>query len=148
MRIYIDTDVLIDFFAQREPYVADVKKLLVMQAFGDAELWTSAQAYLNVYFIAKSKMDVEPIQAAMRESLDRINVSPITHMDILDATSMGWDDVEDALIAECCEKAGADYLVTRDKSRFGAMSTPVVTPDELFDALQNEHGVTYLKGIA
>ena len=37
MRIFVDTNVLFDIFAQREPFRDSAYKLIAMQLFGDAE---------------------------------------------------------------------------------------------------------------
>ena len=43
MRLFLDTNVLIDLYQERHPYYEDVKKLQIMEEFGDAELWASAK---------------------------------------------------------------------------------------------------------
>ena len=39
MRVLVDTNVLIDFLAQRAPFFDEARKLLVFAAMGDYELW-------------------------------------------------------------------------------------------------------------
>ena len=39
MRVFVDTNVLFDILAQRKPFFESAEKLVIMQMFGDAELW-------------------------------------------------------------------------------------------------------------
>ena len=62
-------------------------------------------------------------------------VVAVTHKDCEAALALPIDDFEDALVAVCAEKAGADYIVTRDEGFLGG-DCPVISlkqtiyPDE------------------
>ena len=47
MRIFPDTSVLFDVFAQRESFKEASYRLIIMQMFGDVEILTAPQCYLN-----------------------------------------------------------------------------------------------------
>ena len=144
MRIFADTNVLFDVFAQREPFRESSCKLLIMQMFGDAEIWAAPQSYLNIFYVLKKAQPAHEAQKALAASLEQINLCTTSHEDVLSALEADWDDVEDALIAESCKKVGADFLLTRDKSRegFAHLSIPALTPEEFFDRMAAE-GIVY-----
>ena len=145
MRVFVDTNVLFDIIAQREPFFEASSKLLVMQAFGEAELWAAPQSYLDIFYILSKQQPAETVQNALARSLRRINLCTTGHDDVLGAFTAGWDDAEDALIGSSCKKVGADYLVTRDAEQqgFKTLGIPALSPEEFFTTLEREHGVVY-----
>jgi len=145
MRIFADTNVLFDIFAQREPFREVSYKLMIMQMFGDVEIWTAPQSYLNIFYVLKKSQPTSDVQAALSKSLERINLCTTSHADMQAALDAGWNDVEDALIAVSCKSVAADYLLTRDQKQpgFKNLGITAVTPEEFFDKLKAEQGISY-----
>ena len=140
MRIFIDTNVLFDVFAQREPFWKASQKLLVMQAFGDAELWAVPQSYLDIFYVLKKARPAAELQSALAKSLERINLCSTEHSDVLAACSAGY-----ALIGIAAKKVSADYLLTRDERQpgFQQLGIPALTPEAFFEHMNTKHGITY-----
>ena len=145
MRIFVDTNVLFDIFAQREPFVHSAKKLLIMQAFGDAEIWAAPQSYLDVFYLLRKTQSAEQLTQILNTSLQRINLCTTGHDDMRSALNAGWDDVEDALIGLSCRKMFADYLLTRDEKQqgFKNLGIPSLSPESFFERIKDEFGVMY-----
>lgn len=53
MKLFLDTNALIDLVARREPYVSDVGKLCIAAYFGDVQLWASTQSYADAYYVLR-----------------------------------------------------------------------------------------------
>ena len=145
MRIFVDTNVLFDVFAQREPFFEASQKLFVMQAFGDAELWAAPQSYLDIFYVLRKGRPTDALQSALAASLDRINLCSTDHADMLAACTAGYNDVEDALIGIAAKKVSADYLLTRDEGQqsFKQLGIPALAPEAFFELLDSEYNVTY-----
>ena len=145
MRIFADTNVLFDIFAQREPFKESSYKLMIMQMFDDVEIWTAPQSYLNVFYVLKKAQSASDVQKALFASLEHVNICTTGHADVQAALQAGWDDVEDALIALSCKNLAADYLLTRDEKQegFKHMDIPSLTPEEFLEMWEKERGVLY-----
>ncbi len=145
MRIFADTNVLFDIFAQREPFRESAFKLIVMQMFGDVEIWTAPQSYLNIFYVLSKTQPASDLQNAMLKSLERVNICTTGHANMQAALQAEWNDLEDALIAESCKSIAADCLLTRDKKQegFRNLDIPALTPEEFFDMVEREHGIAY-----
>jgi predicted nucleic acid-binding protein len=143
MNLLLDTNVLVDFFMQRQPFYRDVIKLQVMQEFGDAELWCSAKSFSDIFYVAKKNVASEDIQKAFLVSLEFLKVCSIDGNDIKTAASLGWDDFEDCLIDVAAKKLDADFIITRDTDGFEKARTPVKTPRDLFEWLSSAHKISY-----
>ena len=52
MRVFIDTNILIDFVVNREGFSEDADKLFALGITGDIKLMTSALSYVTAMYIA------------------------------------------------------------------------------------------------
>ena len=53
MRVFIDTNILIDFVVNREGFSEDADKLFALGITGDIKLMTSALSYVTTMYIAQ-----------------------------------------------------------------------------------------------
>ena len=145
MRIFLDTNVLFDLFAQREPFFEATEKLFIMQAFGDAELWAAPQSYLDIFYVLNKGDSSEGLQSALGKSLERVNLCATDHSDMVAACTAGWNDVEDALIGIAAKKVDADYLLTRNEKQpgFNTLGIPALSPEDFLTHLRTEFNVSY-----
>ena len=143
MRLFFDTNVLIDAFTRRPPDGDGVLRLAAMSALGDAEAWVSAKSYTDAFYVLAKEMGSEAVHDAFHESFEWLNVCSVDEADIKLATERRWGDFEDCLIAVGAEKVKADILVTRDLNGFLGSRTPAFTPQQLFDHLESRYGIVY-----
>jgi len=143
MRVMLDTNVLIDYFAKREPYYQDAFKLRVMQEFGDAELWVSVQSFSDIAYVLRGDTDSKKLQQAFLSSLSFLHVCSLDQEDLKNACQAAWDDLEDCLIEQCAKKLKAEYILTRDASGFARSSAIVLRPSEFFDHISSHYGLFY-----
>lgn len=143
MKLFLDTNVLIDFYQERRPFYEDVKKLQVMEEFGDAELWVSAKSFTDIYYVMKRQCAGADILRGFDASFEFLNICSIDGNDVRDAARLEWPDFEDCLIELAARKVKADYLLTRDASGFSQAKTPVKRPDSFLDWVERECGFSY-----
>ena len=143
MRLLLDTNVLIDFYAQREPFCQSAKKLLIMRAFGDAELWASAKSFTDIFYVLRKDADSASIQRAFEESFQGLQLCGVDGSDVTLAAHMKWNDFEDCLVYICAQKVKADYLITRDKNGFERAAIPVLSPEEFLQLIAETKGLSY-----
>lgn len=143
MKLFLDTNLLIDYFASRIPYRDFFMKLLAMNEFGDAELWVSAKSFTDVFYVCKKHVPSRALQQAFSNCGDFLRICSIGEQDIMLAANRAWPDFEDCLVAIAAEKVKADYLVTRDLDGFRDSKVPVLSPQGLLDTLERDYGLVY-----
>ena len=78
MRLLLDTNILIDFFNEREGFYEDALRLLMSGYHGDNELWASASSFTDIFYIlTRSGIDRDQLQDAFINSLDYLRICPI-----------------------------------------------------------------------
>ena len=74
------------------------------------------------------------VKAAIIKLIELFEIIPVDDEDCINALSLPIDDFEDALILICAKKAGADYIVTRDKMLLQTKATiSIITPDDFLN---------------
>lgn len=144
MRLFLDTNVLIDFYEHRSDFYGNALKLVVAADMGDVELWASAKSFSDIFYVmVKAGNSSEEVQDAFLSSASFLRICPVDQEDILSAAQCKWSDFEDCLINEGAQKVRADYLITRDKGGFDRSTIEAMSPDSFFSMLESEHGIVY-----
>ncbi|MCL1890688.1 MAG: PIN domain-containing protein [Coriobacteriia bacterium] len=141
MRLFLDTNVLFDYISGREPFFYDAQALALMKTFGDVELSVSGKSYTDVFYVLRKYRNSQQVQQSFVNSLELFDVCSLEQDDLTAACGLGWQDFEDALIATSAQKAGADYLVTRDAA-FERSLVPAKTPEQIVE-LFAEQGLSF-----
>ncbi len=137
MRLFLDTNVLIDFLLERHPFYDAAASLVSYAAENQLEICTSALTIVNSNFICveRSRMPVRTFRMKMDFLRHFLIVTPINSFVLDNAYSVAWNDFEDCVqyYSALCEKP--EYIVTRNVHDFEASTVPVLTPDEACELL-------------
>ena len=68
MRALLDTDIMLDILCKRPHDEDGLLQLLVMQAFSDVELWTSAKSYTDLFYIMRRELDSAAAQRLLEDA--------------------------------------------------------------------------------
>lgn len=143
MKLFLDTNILIDYYAQRDPFFHYSKLLCIASFFDDVELWASTQSFVDVEYILRKAIPAQTLRKMMASSLENLHTTSPTSKDLSEGLSAQWPDLEDFLIARCAENEGANYLITRDTKGFEKSAIPALTPEQFFTVMETEYGITY-----
>jgi predicted nucleic acid-binding protein len=138
MTVLLDTNIIMDALGERQPFDAAAKEILREGLDGKINACFTANAAADIFYLYARARDIRSARGAMDYLLANYRVVSVTHEDCLNAMSLRIGDFEDALVAVCARKAGADYIVTRDDEflRSAAESpVPLITSDELMRRL-------------
>jgi predicted nucleic acid-binding protein len=131
MRILIDTNVVLDFLQQREPFVEDAAKLFEKIDAGEIEGFIAATTITNIYYIVRKAAGIVAAQDAITQILTDLYICPVDRSVIEQAIALNFRDFEDAVQYACAIAHGLNVIVTRDVSGFVSGEIPVVSPGEL-----------------
>ena len=131
MRIFIDTNIVLDVLLKRSPFNEAAERILIICA--DAHIgFLSVNSLTDIFYVARKSLDALSTKAVVRRLIELLEIIPINKEDCINALSLPIDDFEDGLIFICAEKAGADFIVTRDEELLKIESDiSVIAPDKL-----------------
>lgn len=132
MRILVDTNVLLDVLAHRQPHYAASARVWTLAEQGEVEAFVSAVSFNNVYYIVRKAGGRERAMAALKALRQVFDwVAPDRSIVNQAIDDSGCDDFEDAVQFHSAVRVKANYLVTRDPAGFPAFGPAIVTPPEL-----------------
>ncbi len=143
MRLLVDTSVLIDLIFTRKPFDADARKLLMMAYFRDAELWTSAKSYTDIFYVGSRLVGPQRAQDAIESAAGSFGICSIDQQDVREALAAHWDDFEDAIVWRAAQKVKADYLITRNARDFSRSDIPALSPTDFLEHVEKDLGIVY-----
>ncbi|MFN5182527.1 MAG: type II toxin-antitoxin system VapC family toxin [Bacteroidota bacterium] len=136
--IFLDTNILIDFFADRKPFSMEAAKLFNYSFKREIKIYISAVSYNNIYYILRQSFShVETIKmlTELNEWADVIDVSKEV---IKRALKSDFKDFEDAIQYNCAKLFNKiDFIVTRDTKDFRTSTLPVLTPKEALSLVES-----------
>ncbi len=130
MRIFLDTNVLLDVFLSRPGAPASAA---VIKACGEPqnEGFLAVHTLSNAFYLIEKQRSRGEAWEFIRDVLSWAAVAEISTADARRTQAMGMSDFEDALQIAAAEGCNADVIVTRNVRDFeGRTSVRVVLPDD------------------
>jgi predicted nucleic acid-binding protein len=129
--VFIDTNVLIDVLAKREPFYADSAAVWTLAEQGRIRGFISVISFNNIYYVVR-KLRTRRVADRMMLLLRDTFTAVALDQQILDqAIDAGLKNLEDAIQYFSAVRAGAACIVSRDAGAFPRSALPVLTPGEL-----------------
>lgn len=133
MRVFLDTNVWIDFLLAREPHYMAAVTLLTLADKGELEIAVSTSTILTSNYVCceRAKMPQRLWCNKIRGTRELIKVYDADASLIYEALDLGWSDYEDAVQNLIAKKSACSYIVTRNPNDFVLSEIPVCSPDDL-----------------
>jgi predicted nucleic acid-binding protein len=131
MRVLIDTNIVLDFLQEREPFVENAARLFERIDTGEIEGFIAATTITNIYYIIRRVAGAVVAQNAITQVLADLNICTVDRDVLEQALTLNFQDFEDAVQYACAVVNHIDAIVTRDASGFVSAEIPVVLPEEL-----------------
>lgn len=130
MRLFVDTNVVLDVLAQRDPWFQDSSRLLAHIEEGRATGHIAAHTLTTLHYLLSKHLGQQKTAAVLIDLIAFLQVEPVDVQVLQQALALGWGDFEDAVQAVTAVRCQADYLLTRNPRDFKQSPVPVITPSE------------------
>ncbi len=134
MKVYIDTDVLIDTAVRIDRFPHSFKLLNDLIESPDFSLWTSAISLNNIEYIVSKIKDREKAMSLLELIKDTFSIIPFRRSVFLSAFTNDAHDFEDQIQIASAEQFFMDYIITRNVDHFINSKIPVLTPTQFLHA--------------
>ena len=133
MKVFLDTNVLIDFIAHREGFYPAAANIVNLGIKGDVELYTTPLTYATCIFVARKVLGYEGVVKAMQILDNYLHVTTMDETQCHHALFSQTPDFEDMLQFESAYAAGCDVIVTRNKKHFPQDAIQLLDSKEFFE---------------
>lgn len=138
MKLFIDTNILIDVLEGREPFLKSSANILNLGCTGKVQLYASTLTFINCIYIVRKALGYKKVMESVRLMRKLINVSPMTEKEFDQALFKTTPDVEDLLQYYSAESAKCDVIITRNTKHFPKDGIPVMTAEAFLLSRQTD----------
>ena len=129
MRVFIDTNVIMDALLGRQPFFAASDKVIKYCHDKKINGFLAAHSVTNLFYMLRKFYKDEELRDIIKNLLDFLDIEQINKNKVLKALdNTNFKDFEDGLQYECAKLLEADYIITRDKKDFEKGSIPCLDP--------------------
>ncbi len=130
-KILIDTNVLLDYLLEREPFFDDAKKVILSCIEGNTKGCIAAYSVSNMFFILRKDYTAKERREILSKLCTIFDVEGIDKAKLLSSLANAkFLDFEDCLQMECAKSYGAEYIVTRNVSDYLVSEVKAILPSE------------------
>jgi len=131
VRIFLDTNILLDVLLGREPFVAESSELWALCERETVEGFVSAISHNNCHYLLARLDSKTTADRSIRLILDTFKTVPLDERITRKALDAGFADFEDAIQYYSAIHAKAGCFVTRNVKDFPReASMPIMAPGE------------------
>ena len=130
MKLFLDTNVVIDVVAAREPFVADSQAIFNLCEIGKAEGIVSTLTFCTLAYVLRKFVSSGTMRAKLRDLRNVLTPIDLSTSLVDRALSSQIADFEDAVQFYTAIYSKADYIITRNGKHFPQEGIPVLTPTE------------------
>ncbi len=135
MNALLDTNVVVDVLARREPFFADSCLILDHAERGDFVASICTTTVTTIFYLVRRHLGAPETIARIRDLTTICSVAPVNQVVVDAALGEAFPDFEDAILHHSAVLAGADCIVTRNVADFRKSSLPVYSPAQFLSAL-------------
>lgn len=132
MKVFFDSNVIIDALSRREGSVEAERRLLYAAVSGELEGVISAKQITDIYYVLRKYINDDRVRRDLLSIL--LNGLIVICADkalLVNSLKSTISDYEDAVIVDSAAFADASYIVTKDIKGFSKSSIPPITPEAL-----------------
>ena len=128
--VFVDTNVVIDLLAKREPFYKDAQDLFTLADKKNIQLQISSLSFANAYYsIVKHHKSVEAKKYLGKFKV-LVSILPLEDKEIELSLASDFEDFEDGLQYFVALDNDSDVIITRNVKDYKTSKIPVMTAGE------------------
>jgi predicted nucleic acid-binding protein len=134
--IFLDTNVIIDFLADRKPYSEEAALLFHQSIKGNLTIHVSALSFNNIYYILRRQYSHKECIKMLHSLSEWTNILDASKDMVIKSLQSDFSDFEDAIQYYTARSNSAiEYIVTRNTKDFKKSKLPVMSPEEMLSLM-------------
>lgn len=129
-KVLMDTDIILDFFFDREPFSENAAKILSLCESKEIRGFVTPVIISNVYYLLRQTAKHEKVMEKLKMLISITEVLVIDKDSIIQALNSEFKDFEDALQNYAAElNKEIDVIISRNTKDYKTSALGVMTPD-------------------
>ncbi len=135
-KIFIDSDIILDLLAKREPHYIYSAKLFTLIDRQKFIAYTSPIVFANLHYLLKKATSNSSALKNLRKLKTFINILPVDERVIEQSLNSDFNDFEDAIQYFTAVNNGIKLLLTRNKIVYKKSKIPIASAEEFLKTLK------------
>lgn len=132
MRVFVDTNILIDYVCARQDFCETAERLFVSALCEEHKLIISDMSYVNTFYVGHQYgYSNESLLSVLQKIESFCETAEMNGQVVHAALHSGWKDFEDSMQYHAAIASMAECIVTRNKKDFRTSLIPVYSVEEL-----------------
>lgn len=128
-KLFIDADVVIDFFTDRQPHANPASELFELNEKGEVNLYLSAVSINNIYYIVRRFLGHKKTLEVIESLTEMTEITGTTKKEILQALKNDFKDFEDSIqYSSALTIKDLNVIITRNIKDYKNSKIAVMTP--------------------
>lgn len=137
-KLFIDSDVVIDFFTDRDPYANAASKLFELNEQGKVVLFLSAVSINNIYYLVRKFLGNTKAIEVISSLVEMTEIIGTTKIEIIQALKNDFSDFEDSVqFSSALTVENLDAIITRNIKDYKNSTIAVMTPQDFLQLADN-----------
>ena len=130
MKIFLDSDVILDFLLDRQPFSDDIAQIIEHSLNSDLQLCVSPITITNLNYIIGRLQNKKQAHLKTKKILQLVNVEIVCESTIIKAVTSRFKDFEDAVQNFCAVESNHSIILTRNNKDYKESELGVLNPSE------------------
>ncbi len=133
-KIFIDTNIMLDFLGERHPYYEPIAKIATLSDKGKLKMVVSPISFATVSYLLSKYENPKSAIEKMRKFKVISEISMIDEHIVDKALNSSFADFEDALQYFSATASHCDIIITRNAKDFRKSLLPIMSADEFLES--------------
>ena len=136
-RIFLDTNIILDFLGEREAFYEPVAKIATLAEKGELVMVVSPLSFATVNYLLSKYEGPKIAKEKLRKFKIICELSSINEHTIDKGLNSSFHDFEDFLQYFCATDSDCEIIITRNAKDFKKSLLPVMTADQFLKSITN-----------
>jgi len=133
-KVFVDTDVILDFMIAREPFAMDAARIFSLSEKKEISICTTGLAFSNAYYILRKLSTHKKVLAKLTQLARLIDIIGLPKIAVIQALGSDFSDFEDALQYYSALTEDVKIIITRNIKDFKHSQLAVLSPDQYLNS--------------
>ncbi len=135
MKLFWDTNVMLDFLGERDPFYISAAKIATLADKREVEIIVSALSYATISYLLTKYEGLEKTKDKLRKFKVISEICELDGVLIEKGLNSEFSDFEDSLQYFSALRTNCDIIITRNGKDFKKSQIPIMTPDEFLNSI-------------
>ncbi len=136
MRLFLDTNVMLDFLGERDPFYISAAKIATLADKRSVQIVVSALSYATINYFLVGYYGLEKTKEKLRKFKVISEIAELDEVIIEKGLNSDFSGFEDALQYFSALRTECDIIITRNGKDFKKSELPAMSPDEFLQSIR------------